>query len=193
MAFSRFSVNGAGLYCKNHASPFNTLNLYVNFIYFSILTAFLLRNDNNNNNNNNDNNNSNNNNNINNNNINNNNNNNNNKYSKKLKRNDFKGKVINAEETNAVEELLLYFFNEINANLRQVCKFSKRKNTRMLVYNATIVLLLTQQYFFFSIQRNQINNRFNMDKSRTWILPYFFTAFVIPAALNPFNIFTISQ
>ena len=189
MAFSRFSVNGAGLYCKNHASPFNTLNLYVNFIYFSILTGFLLRNDNNNNNNNNDNNN--NNNNINNNNINNNNN--NNKYSKKLKRNDFKGKVINAEETNAVEELLLYFFNEINANLRQVCKFSKRKNTRMLVYNATIVLLLTQQYFFF--QYNEIKSIIDS----IWISPelgfsrIFFTAFVIPAALNPFNIFTIFQ
>ena len=36
-------------------------------------------------------------------------------YSKKLTRNDFNMKVINAEEISAVEELLLYFFNEINA------------------------------------------------------------------------------
>ena len=36
-------------------------------------------------------------------------------YSKKLTRNDFNAKVINAEEINAVEELLLYFFNKINA------------------------------------------------------------------------------
>ena len=36
-------------------------------------------------------------------------------YSKKLTRNDFNTKVINAEEISAVEELLLYFFNEINA------------------------------------------------------------------------------
>ena len=36
-------------------------------------------------------------------------------YSKKLTRNGFNAKVINAEEISAVEELLLYFFNEINA------------------------------------------------------------------------------
>ena len=36
-------------------------------------------------------------------------------YSKKLTRNDFNAKVINAEEINAVKELLLYFFNKINA------------------------------------------------------------------------------
>ena len=36
-------------------------------------------------------------------------------YSKKLTRNDFNAKVINAKEINAVEELLLYFFDEINA------------------------------------------------------------------------------
>ena len=36
-------------------------------------------------------------------------------YSKKLTRNDFNTKVINAEEINAVEELLFYFFNNINA------------------------------------------------------------------------------
>ena len=36
-------------------------------------------------------------------------------YSKKLTRNDFNAKVINAEEINAVEDLLLYFFNKINA------------------------------------------------------------------------------
>ena len=35
-------------------------------------------------------------------------------YSKKLTCDDFNTKVINAEEINAVEELLLYFFNEIN-------------------------------------------------------------------------------
>ena len=38
--------------------------------------------------------------------------------------------------------------HEINANLSQVCKFSKGKNTRILVYNTTVVLFLTQQYFF---------------------------------------------
>ena len=83
-------------------------------------------------------------------------------YSKKLTRNDFKAKVTNAEEINAVEELLLYSFNEINtvftsgfqvyeinANPRQVCRFSKGKNTRILVYNVTIAFFLTQQYFFF--------------------------------------------
>ena len=32
----------------------------------------------------------------------------------RLTSNDFNAKVINAEEINAVEELLLYFFNEIN-------------------------------------------------------------------------------
>ena len=32
----------------------------------------------------------------------------------RLTSNDFNTKVINAEEINAVEELLLYFFNEIN-------------------------------------------------------------------------------
>ena len=30
-------------------------------------------------------------------------------------RNDFNAKVVNGEEINVVEELLLYFFNEINA------------------------------------------------------------------------------
>ena len=35
-------------------------------------------------------------------------------YSKKLTQNDFNAKVINAEEINAVEELLLYFIIEIN-------------------------------------------------------------------------------
>ena len=31
---------------------------------------------------------------------------------------------------------------EINANLRQVCKFSKGKNTRILVYNNNSFILL---------------------------------------------------
>ena len=38
--FFRFCVNRAGLYYKNHALPFISLNLYVDFIYFSILTEF---------------------------------------------------------------------------------------------------------------------------------------------------------
>ena len=36
-------------------------------------------------------------------------------YSEKLTRNDFNAKVINPEEINTVEQLLLYFFNQINA------------------------------------------------------------------------------
>ena len=35
-------------------------------------------------------------------------------YSNKLMCNDFNAKLINGEEINAVEKLLLYFFNEIN-------------------------------------------------------------------------------
>ena len=65
---------------------------------------------------------------------------------------------------------------EINANLRQVCKFSKGKNTRILVYNTTIVLFLTQQYF---VKHNEINPIINSIKvkSRLWILPYFLYSF----------------
>ena len=36
-------------------------------------------------------------------------------YSKKLTHNGFNAKIVNAEKIDAVKELLLYFFNEINA------------------------------------------------------------------------------
>ena len=88
-------------------------------------------------------------------------------YSKKLTRNDFNAILINAEEINKVKELL-YFFNEnnaysisgfqttygINANLRQVCKFSKGRNTRILVNNTTIVFFLTQTIVFFNLTKS---------------------------------------
>ena len=95
-------------------------------------------------------------------------------YSKKLKHNDFNAKLTwrklwrsrNFYFTFSMKltrfprvDFKLY---EINANLRQICKFSKGKNTRILVYNTTIVLFLTQQYFF-SKERNQLSNRFNKD------------------------------
>ena len=83
-------------------------------------------------------------------------------------------KVINTEEINGVKELLLYFFNEINtvstsgfqilwnqheSGGRYVNLVGKGK-TRILIYNTTIFLFLTQQYFY-SIQWNQLNNWFN--------------------------------
>ena len=75
---------------------------------------------------------------------------------------------------------------EINANLRQLCKYSKGKNTRILVYNATIVLFLTQQYIF---QHNEINSIIDSIrvKSRFGFSRIFFTACVIPAARYSFN------
>ena len=51
---------------------------------------------------------------------------------------------------------------EINTNLRQVCKFSEGKNTRILVYN-TISFVSNTTVFFFSTQWNQPNNQFNKD------------------------------
>ena len=51
---------------------------------------------------------------------------------------------------------------EINKNVRQECKFSKGKNTRILAFYTKTFLFLTQQYFF-STQRNQLSNRFNKD------------------------------
>ena len=45
---------------------------------------------------------------------------------------------------------------EINTNVRQECKFSKGKNTRILAFYTKTFLFLTHQYFF-STQRNQLN------------------------------------
>ena len=66
--------------------------------------------------------------------------------------------------------------HEINTNLRQVCKFSKGENARILVYNTTIVLFLTQQYFFWQNEINSIIDSLRI-RSRFWILPYFLYSF----------------
>ena len=65
---------------------------------------------------------------------------------------------------------------QINANLKQVCKFSKGKNTRILVYNTTIVLFLTHQHSFQHHEINSIIDSIRI-KSRFWILPYFLYSF----------------
>ena len=75
---------------------------------------------------------------------------------------------------------------EINANLRQVCKFSKGKNTRILAFNTTTFLFLTQQYFFF--QHNEINAITDSIRIKYFgFSRMFLTASVIPATRNPFN------
>ena len=67
---------------------------------------------------------------------------------------------------------------EINTNLRQVCKFSEGKNTRILVYNTISFVSNTTVFFFQHNEINPIINLIRIFNPDFWFSCIFFTASV---------------